>query len=290
MITKQKIKDFYDLIKDFNFELNLEAWQINQIETLIEKIPQEAKRMLLKNFQVTVYVNNIKDCENEIVSSDIVKFKDQIYIYLLKNIISSKHEFSNSEDRIILLILEYNKEYFQAEEILKSSLFLINYTDTKKGLSINTKKLDSLYTHKSNNLSKNVQKSIITTLTGKSKNKKFIIYPACKENLINIDKISKKYLNIKDKNINISCPICKESININKDNITDKISIDNNKIQILCKHLKSKNSDDIGKPIFSKDLNPHLFYLKEKNIKFTNEEKIMFFINNYKHLIETPPK
>lgn len=278
MVIVKKISEFYKLIVDFEFDVDLQKWQIGMLENIITKLTISTKNKLLEDVFITIYVNNLKDCDQNINKSNIVQFKDHIYIYLLKLIIESKKEFRESENEIKILLSKFNKEKIETENVIHSLICLIYFTDTKQSLSINTKKIDSLYTGEFTKFAKNVNKSIVTTLTGKRKNDKFIIFPECNKKFVPIDKISKSYLTIGNKSINISCPICNETFKIDKSNIEKQFIIHENKfIQFNCKHTNSN--------VFV-GTKPFIFNLKDKlgeNTKFENIEKIMFFINNFKH-------
>ncbi len=286
MYITKKISEFYDLIKSFELNEDLQQWQNEIFENIVTKLTITTKNKLLENIFITIYVNNLKDCEQNIHKSNIVQFKDPLYIYLIKILIESKSDFKKSENEMSIRLFEYDKEKVETVNIINSLIYLIYFTDTQQSLSINTKKIDSLYTGEFTKFAKKVNKSIVTTLTGKRKNDKFIIYPKCKKNYIPIEEISKKYLSIGNKNINIACPICNENFNIDKSNIEKKFKIqDNNSIQFNCKHTGSNKH--LGK-------NPFIFNLKSnlintykdtsKKIEFSKIEKIMFLINNFEHL------
>ena len=89
--------------------------------------------------------------------------------------------------------------------------------------------------------------------------------------------LSDAYLDLKDKTATIKCPVCQEKFIISKENIEKIISVQDNNIQINCKHTKSK--EHIASLPFSIDLSNHF----ENNTKKT--DKIMFLINNFKKLI-----
>lgn len=288
MVIVKTISKFYKLIENIKLDENLENWQNDIFENIINKLTVFTKNKLLENQFITIYVKNLKECEQDLYLSNIKEFKDPMYVYLLKLLIKSKKEFLTSENKVKLLLVEYDKEKIEIENVVNSLIHLICFTDTKQSLSINTKKIDSLYSNNVTKFAKNANKSIVKTLTGKRKNDKFIIFPSCKKNIVSIDKISKPYLDIGEKNINIPCPVCGEIFNIDKSNIMKIFSVQQNNIILFnCKHFKS--STHAGSLPFKMDLNKYFTNINNKDnkdnkeIKFENIQKIMFLINNLKH-------
>ena len=190
-------------------------------------------------------------------------------------IIINLRNLQKSDIKIKIYIEKYDKYTFEVSNLLDSLLFLINYTDSKQGLSINTNKIDELNTGKLTDVAKGAQKSLTTTLIGKKKNDKFVVHPNCKKEIVSIEKLG-KYLDLNNKSFNISCPICNKKYTLAEDNIKKIINVQNNKIQFNCKHIESE--DYITQMPFSIDLKDYF----ESNTK--EMKKIMFFVNNFKRL------
>lgn len=86
----------------------------------------------------------------------------------------------------------------------------------------------------------------------------------------------KSYLDLKDKIYYLQCPICNERHIVSKENICQKLPVQNAIITISCAHIKNEKKLDAA--IVSVNLKP---YVKDQMI--SNDDLRMLFINNYKY-------
>ena len=276
MIVIKSIEDVFNILEYVYVEIEkkLEDWQKELILNIIKKLTEKATDTLINSIYMRIYVKDEKEALQNLFINNIKRIDKELYIYLMYKIINLRN-LQKSDIKIKIYIEKYDKYTFEVSNLLDSLLFLINYTDSKQGLSINTNKIDELNTGKLTDVAKGAQKSLTTTLIGKKKNDKFVVHPNCKKEIVSIEKLG-KYLDLNNKSFNISCPICNKKYTLAEDNIKKIINVQNNKIQFNCKHIESE--DYITQMPFSIDLKDYL----ESNTK--EMKKIMFFVNNFKRL------
>jgi len=277
MFIEKNISEIYDIIENIYKSIKLENWQIKSLQTLINKLSETAANNILNNIYLTIHVQDIKEAVQLILVNNIKKVNDEVFVFILYKLIN-KFDLQRSDVKVQIHLKKYSKYTSEVNDIIHALAFLIKNTDTPQSLSINTKKIDELYTENLTKLAKGAKKSLTATLIGKHKNDKFIVHPDTKYSIVSIQDLADSYLDLKDKTITIRCPICKEKFIISKENIEKIISIQDNKIQINCKHIKSK--EHIASLPFSINLSNYF----GNNTKKT--DKIMFFINNFKKLAD----
>ena len=277
MFIEKNISEIYDIIENIYKSIKLENWQIKSLQTLINKLSETAANNILNNICLTIHVQDIKEAVQLILVNNIKKVNDEVFVFILYKLIN-KFDLQRSDVKVQIHLKKYSKYTSEVNDIIHALAFLIKNTDTPQSLSINTKKIDELYTENLTKLAKGAKKSLTATLIGKHKNDKFIVHPDTKYSIVSIQDLADSYLDLKDKTITIRCPICKEKFIISKENIEKIISIQDNKIQINCKHIKSK--EHIASLPFSINLSNYF----GNNTKKT--DKIMFFINNFKKLAD----
>jgi len=277
MFIEKNISEIYDIIENIYKSIKLENWQIKSLQTLINKLSETAANNILNNIYLTIHVQDIKEAVQLILVNNIKKVNDEVFVFILYKLIN-KFDLQRSDVKVQIHLKKYSKYTSEVNDIIHALAFLIKNTDTPQSLSINTKKIDELYTENLTKLAKGAKKSLTATLIGKHKNDKFIVHPDTKYSIVSIQDLADSYLDLKDKTITIRCPICKEKFIILKENIEKIISIQDNKIQINCKHIKSK--EHIASLPFSINLSNYF----GNNTKKT--DKIMFFINNFKKLAD----
>jgi len=243
---------------------------------LVDKLTKTAANNILNNIYLTIHVQDINEAVQKIHINNIRKVDDEVYVCILYKIIN-KFDLQSSDVKVKIHLKKYSKYTSEVNDVIHALAFLIRNTDTQKSLSINTKKIDELYDGNLIQFAKGAKKSLTATLIGKHKNDKFVVHPYTKNRIVSIQDLSDAYLDLKDKTVTIKCPVCQEKFIISKENIEKIISVQDNKIQINCKHTKSK--EHIASLPFSIDLSNHF----ENNTKKT--DKIMFLINNFKKLI-----
>ena len=239
MFIEKNISEIYDIIENIYKSIKLENWQIKSLQTLINKLSETAANNILNNIYLTIHVQDIKEAVQLILVNNIKKVNDEVFVFILYKLIN-KFDLQRSDVKVQIHLKKYSKYTSEVNDIIHALAFLIKNTDTPQSLSINTKKIDELYTENLTKLAKGAKKSLTATLIGKHKNDKFIVHPDTKYSIVSIQDLADSYLDLKDKTITIRCPICKEKFIISKENIEKIISIQDNKIQINCKHIKSK--------------------------------------------------
>ena len=110
--------------------------------------------------------------------------------------------------------------------------------------------------------------------------KKFRPHPDTKNEIVSIEKLKKSYLNLNSKYVEFFCPICEEKYIIDKNNILNLFTFQNRvTLEFNCDHSNSPNH--IKSLPFKIDLAKYSVQDLDNKI-----EKIMFFINNSRKLIE----
>jgi hypothetical protein len=275
MILEKSTFEIYEIVENIYKSIKLENWQIKSLQQLIDKLTEKAADNILNNIFLTLHVQDIQEAVQSIHVNNIKKVDDEVYVCILYKLIN-KFDFHNSDIKVQIHLKKYSKYTSEINDIIHSLAFLIRNTDTQKSLSVNTKKIDELYNGNLTQFAKGAKKSLTATLIGKHKNDKFIVHPHTKYSIVSIQDLSDSYLHLKDKTITIKCPICKEKFIISEENIEKIINVQNNKIQVNCKHTKSK--EHIASLPFSINLSN---YFEDSTKKM---DKIMFFINNFKKL------
>lgn len=270
-------KESFDLIEKYIKNKTIENSIKAQISKLVNKLTNEAKDVILSNICISIYVNNINEAMQKILISNVKFIENKTYLFLIYKLIIERDLQDDLNLEITFYLHKYNKFKYELNELLNPILNLINYTETEKSISINTNKIDALITCEPKKIAKGAQKSVVQTLTGKQKEKIFRVHPSTKDEIVLIEDLKPNYLSLKDKYKTFLCPICKTKIKIDKNDIDKKISVKNNLVQINCDHeLNNSNSQELP---YSIDLNQ---YFDQTNTKM---EKKMFFINNFKKLV-----
>jgi len=272
-IKKQTLKKILKEYFEFNeIDLNLKK----QVDYLISKITDTTKKELIKKCDVIFYVKNKESFYQEPLSTKIMAVSNLLKTYMYYKILESEEL---NEDTINIFIDTRSKNEIETLNTIDAILFLINYTKNEKSSVIDFDKIDNLYSNSKKNIAKGAQKSIVTTLTKKYKERIFRVYPA-KKSIILIEELKKAdKLDLKDKEFNCKCPICQKKFIIRKENIDNIIKFQKNKVIFKCNHKNTEYSKQLP---FEKELD---VYLSGNN--YTNNEKQMFFINNFKKLVES---
>lgn len=281
MQYKENINEIYSILDSYfrNKKHQLEDSQIDQIHKCYNKLTTEAKILLLENYEFTFYVNNINLSRQRLYAEHILDIEDSTFVYLIYRIIDFMH-FKNKDLELIINLKTYDKEVIELLKIVKSATFIIDYSKPGYTPFIDLKKIDNLYTNTNKKIAKGNYNSITGLLSGKKIKLKFKPHPDTKNEIVSIEKLKKSYLNLNNKYVEFFCPICEEKYIIDKNNIS--------KLFTILKSVTLKfNCDHINSSIHVKSL-PFKIELAKYSIHSLNNEteKIMFFINNSRKLIE----
>lgn len=288
MIIRKSIKDIFKIIEKFSKEYNVDEEKRKQIKVISDKLTHNAIEELFTELNLHFYVQDENEAIQKLLISNVSAVKNNMFICLIHKIISN-YGWEDSDKVIYVRIQKYNKQALELETVLNSVLNLVEFTDSRQLLSINTQKIDNLYSGKANFIVKGAQKSITTTLTGKKKNNTFIAHPATKKidekkqityYLVPLEKLNNAYLSLKNKSVNLICPICSIKYNEDENTINQRIFVKENEITFKCRH-KGKHLVEMP---FSVNLENHF------TKKTTEIEKIMFFINNFKFFSKSEKK
>lgn len=281
MKYKEKINEIYSILDSYfrNKKHQLEDSQIDQIHKCYEKLTPEIKILLVEKCEFTFYVNNINLSRQRLYAEHILDIEDSTFVYLIYKIIDFMH-FKNKDLELIINLKTYDKEVIELFRIFKSATFIIDYSKPSYNPIIDLKKIDNLYTNTNKKIAKGNYNSITGLLSGKKIKLKFKPHPDTKNEIVSIEKLKKSYLNLNNKYVEFFCPICEEKNIINKNNILNLFTFQNKlTLEFNCDH---SNSPDHIKSL------PFKINLAKYPVHSLNNEtdKIMFFINNSRKLIE----
>ena len=265
----------------------VEPQKIANITKVVNKFSPETKEIVIFNPEIIFYINNIERFKQEASWINISDVNDRVYTYLYYKVLNSYYEsIDNNERRKIFETTKIkicckktfgDNNLIAIQKIMKSTSFLVEYRK-KNSVTIDIKKIDSCYVGKASDIAKGAKKSIIGTLIGYKIENTFRKNPQSKYQIIEFKDLTRKNLELADKQITVHCPICNKKTTINKDNIEQIITVINNKIRFNCNHL---GTDYIKQYPFETDLNVYFEEYKHMNIM----NKRMFFLNNFDKLI-----
>lgn len=281
MQYKEKINEIYSILDSYfrNKKHQLEDSQFDQIHKCYNKLTTEAKILLLENCEFTFYVNNINLSRQRLYAEHILDIEDSTFVYLIYRIIDFMH-FRNKDLELIINLKTYDKVIIELLKIVKSATFIIDYSKAGYTPFIDLKKIDNLYTNTNKKIAKGNYNSITGLLSGKKIKLKFRPHPDTKNEIVSIEKLKKSYLNLNSKYVEFFCPICEEKYIIDKNNILNLFTFQNRvTLEFNCDHSNSPNH--IKSLPFKIDLAKYSVQDLDNKI-----EKIMFFINNSRKLIE----
>jgi hypothetical protein len=281
MQYKENINEIYSILDSYfrNKKHQLEDSQVDQIHKCYNKLTNEAKISLLENCEFTFYVNNINLSRQRLYAEHILDIEDSTFVYLIYKIIDFMH-FKNKDIELIINLKTYDKEVIELLKIVKSATFIIDYSKPGYTPFIDLKRIDNLYTNTNKKIAKGNYNSITGLLSSKKIKLKFKPHPDTKNEIVSIEKLKKSYLNLNNKYVEFFCPICEEKNIINKNNILNLFTFQNKlTLEFNCDH---SNSPDHIKSL------PFKINLAKYPVHSLNNEtdKIMFFINNSRKLIE----
>lgn len=288
MIIKKSIKDVFKIIEQFSKQYYIDEKKREQIKVISDKLTHNAIEELFTELNLHFYVQDENEAIQKLLISNVKAVKNNMFICLIHKIITNCN-LEESDKVIYIRIQKYNKQSLELETVLNSVLNLIEFTDSRQSLSINTQRIDNLYSGEPNYIVKGAQKSITTTLTGKKKNTTFIAHPATKNRdeknqityyLVPIEKLNNAYLSLKNKSVNLICPICSTKYIEDENTINQRFFVNGNEITFKCRHI----GNHLVEMPFSINLENH--FTKET----TEIEKIMFFINNFKFFSKSKKK
>jgi len=262
-----------ELLKNY-FESNkIDKKFILQIEYLINKLTEEAKKNIVKNFNVIFYVKNENDFISRPLSSKIKNITDENKLYLYFRLI----DFATNN--IDIIITNANEENIEIYKLIDAVIFTMTYTKDITSFTLDLDKIDALYTKEPKKIAKGARKSIISTLTKKRKERIFRVCKNAKNRIVLFDELLEaNKLDLGDKTFNCKCPICGNKYSITKFNIDSIIEINDDYVIFKCEH----NNTNFYKELpFKVNIKPFL-----EGKKYSKYSKQMFFINNFKKLTE----
>jgi len=273
-LATQKIitTELYEILnKYFNDKDTFDNIFKEQSKKMVNKLTIDTKKSFIQNYLLIFGVKSSDAILENLRTNSIVKIKNEklAYIYYLCMI------DINDEYSVNIVKTKYDKESFELEEFMDTiaTMFLYTADTNSKSLSIN--KIDNILTNK--RIAKNVRNSVTTRLTLRKDDNYFRCHPKTDIKIVTIEEL-REYLNIKDKHINIECPVCGNMINITSKNIT-KI-IDFNKryktVNIICNHEHT---------LYLKELPFILNIDKYIDKNYKQEDVSMFVLNNYNMLV-----
>ena len=277
MQYKEKISEIYSILDSY-FK-KIENPQINQIHKCYEKLTTEIKISLVEKCEFTFYVNNVNLSKQRLYAEHILDIENSTFVYLVYKIIDYMN-LKNKDLELIINLKTYDRESIELFRIFKSAMFIIDYSKPGYTPFIDLKQIDNIYTNTNTKIVKGNFNSIIGTLSGKKVKLKFKPHPDTKNKIVGIEKLKKSYLNLNNKYVEFFCPICEKKHIINQNNILKLFTFPN-------KVTLEFNCDNEDSPYHIKSL-PFKIDLAKYSIQNLDNkiEKIMFFINNSRKLIE----
>ncbi|RLA76293.1 MAG: hypothetical protein DRG78_19295 [Epsilonproteobacteria bacterium] len=223
---------------------------------------------LIKNIMITISVNNINKANMYFTNNDILFIENKNHYELLALIFNKQP--SCGEETIDILFIE-NKGFDNKVNELFS--YIIDYPQYYYGIKTNDKYFQEIFaTSKLCTYFEGTKKCIIKTLLEEDRT------PHRIGDFKEIKRI-KKQSSIKDKYINLLCPVCTEKYEITKETIDKIIVVDKkaNKITFDCIHKKFPEF----KSKFSISLKDYEDYISLSTKEYTIQ---MWFIDNFKRL------
>lgn len=241
-------------------------------DMVLKKMSLEMKEVFLQDFSINVYVTNIEQMINEPRSIYIQEFGDIWMVYCFLEII--KDDITNNSKAYKINVFKYKKEVYEVRIFMSTILSAFPFTD--KGSILDFNEIEGILTNPDKKYyAKGAKKSVINTLTGKSKGGTFRVHKDTKIRIVPLGELSEKQLDIGDKHKELNCPICKTSYIVDDTNIDDLITIQKNVFVFNCLHEKTGNKEDLKKNVFSRDIN--IYVGQSKNTR----KKQMFVIHNF---------
>ena len=137
MIIKKRIKDVFKVIEHFSKEYNIDEEKRKQIKEIMQKLTSKAVDDLFKELYLHFYVHDENEATQNLSVSNVIAVKDNMFICLLHKIITN-NDWEQSDKDIFIRIQKYKKDVFELEAVLKAVLNLVEYTDSRQSLSLNT--------------------------------------------------------------------------------------------------------------------------------------------------------
>lgn len=281
MQYKEKSNEIYSILDSYfrNNKHQLENSQINQIHKCYEKLKPEIKITLVEKFEFIFYVNDVNLSRQRLYAEHILDIEDSSFVYLIYKIMDFMH-LKNKDLELIINLKAYDKESIELFKVFKSAMFIIDYSKSGYTPIIDLKKIDNIYTNTNTKIAKGNFNSITALLSGKKVKLKFKPHPDTKNEIVGIEKLKRSYLNLNNKYVEFLCPICEKKHIINDSNILKRFTFQN-------RVTLEFNCDNEDSPNHIKSL-PFKINLSKYSVQDLDNkiEKIMFFINNSRKLIE----
>ena len=275
LIQQISIKDLYNLIKKANLTIDNKE----NLHKISEKSKSDFAKKFMTNIDLTIYVSNIDSFiqNNNVASEDIKYINDSSSAFLFYSFFEKfEKELSISENKIDLVIKSYKKESIKLQTFQK---FITLTEVTDKGC-INQNKLNNIFSDEEKKAYfKNCRKNSISYLFSYKRPDKRCRNEKTKySNSITLMKnLSSERFNLTNKYAIVECPICLKKLKINEENINQFIIIKDDKFQLVCNHEKI-NADKLP---FSFTIDDVTKKIKKDIYRYTKDEKLLFFINNY---------
>jgi len=248
---------------------------IQMIKEMVGKMSINMKKVFLQNICIDIYVSDIKNAETELQSHMIKNVSNFWLVYLFREIVVVDFKLGSEDVRV--QFFEYTKKGYETKEFLNTLMNSITYL--VRGVTLNLDSIENILTsNDKKEYVKGAKKSVIHTLTGKSKSNSFRPHKHAKDRIVGIEELGKS-LDLKDRHIRVKCPVCSYEYDVDKYNIDEIIKVKDNIFIFHCLHIKTGNSEDLQKNSFRKDLSA---YFKGK---YSKRDKQMFVLNNFKRIV-----
>ncbi len=246
-------------------------------DMVLKKMSTKMKEVFLQDFSVNVHVTNIEQMINEPRPMYIEEIEDIWMVYCFLKIVNDDIISDPKEYRVN--VFKYKKDVYEVRTFMSTILSAFPFTD--KGSILDFNEIEGILTNSDKKYyAKGAKKSVINTLTGKSKGDTFRVHKDAKFRIVSLGELSEKQLDIGKKHKELSCPICNMSYILDATNMDDMITIQKNTFVFNCLHEKTGNKEDLKKNVFSGDIGIYVGQTKNKR------EKQMFVIHNFTKLTQ----